>query len=172
MKDETKILPANQKHKLHEQYALLTDLFLDADPDPDQLKAALGAVGSAPQVQAVWKTYWLIQEEDEGEEHAPIHGPKFEAKSTANVDKFCTEVNEALAAWPKIANKHVGLCALGFLEPDPALLDPKNIETERKIVLNIAKLMEQNHAHPICRAECEDVNEGSWNTEMLPDAEA
>lgn len=160
---EAKFLPVNQHHKHHEKYAFISYLATtriasdlgEAVEDRDLLEAFNHLARNTKEVTPTWAKFWL--EDDDTQ-----IGPVFYASNEESADKFALEV---ASAKQEMNVKHVGLQALGFLEKDSALNDPKNIEKEKLLVQEICVLLQSQKTREIER-DVEDTTFSEWEVEF------
>lgn len=169
LKEESLYLPQNQTHRFHNQYALLAHLCRTRPPS-----AALEARSEdaaivdlqtqldkeTPQVTDSWMECWV-----EVEETGTKVGPRFAAPTDAAAAAFENDINATIEN-SDVSKRVRGLYALGFVDPDPLLFAPKNIEWERKIVTEILTLQV-----PASRDDI-DLNDSRWSVDSLPSVEA
>lgn len=166
LQDETNYLPPNQTHSHHAKYATLVHLCRTADPLVRQEDSELQEIQAqidkdTPKVTDTWLLLSLALESDE---EASV-GPKFVAPSPQAAAKFLAEVHEAMEQDGQPPKKFWGMYALGFVDPDPGLFDPANVEKERKILLDIQAFLQAEE-------DSLNLNDSSQETKKLSADEA
>jgi len=152
LEKETKYLPLNQKTKHHEMYALIVELSelyqniltptvssnfkeTEASLRAKELKEAYEFIeANTPEITPEWSSCTI--------QNGKKIGRDFAVSSRENADKSYEDIASCLEKeekGEKISDLLNGYRALGFLEIDPLLSDPKIIAQEKELIIQILR---------------------------------